>query len=64
MYLVLSVHTRVSKQVSVAFYSAWNRHRRLVARLTARAWYDSSMHTLIHKVPKRDMSAQSLLAVL
>ena len=61
MYLVLSVHTRVSKQVSVAFYAAWNRHRRLVARLTARTWYDTGRPAFI---PKRDNSVQSLPAVL
>lgn len=61
MYLVLSVHTRVSKQVSVAFYAAWNRHRRLVARLTARTWYDTGRPAFI---TKRDNSVQSLPAVL
>lgn len=44
-------------------YSAWNRHRRLVARLTARAWYDTILAYPTF-IPKRDNSVQSLPAVL
>ena len=55
-----------SAPVSVALWhcSAWNRHRRLVARLAARAWYDTAYTARPAFTPERDNSVQSLSAVL